>query len=97
MEAVKRVEIVLAEVHLGQLLSRLGGLGLAGYTAMRGVTGRGDRGVQAGDGLSGEFSNAYVLIACPAAQLDALLGAVRPMLADWGGVCLVSDALWLKH
>jgi hypothetical protein len=50
------------------------------------------------DELSGESSNCLVLIACDdQALVDALLEAVRPLLVRAGGICLVSDAQWLRH
>lgn len=61
------------------------------------TTGRGDRGTRPGDGLSGEFNNAYTLVACLEAEAPKLVELVRPMLIQFGGICLVSDAMWVKH
>ena len=50
-----------------------------------------------GDGLAGEFSNAGIVVVCPEAALPPLLESLRPLLSQFGGMCLVSDAHWLKH
>ena len=64
---------------------------------MRGLSGKGHRGVQSGDGLVGEFSNAWVLVACDAAMAPSLIEGLRPLLARFGGMCLISDALSVEH
>jgi hypothetical protein len=38
-----------------------------------------------------------LLIACPEEQVDAIVETVRPLLARRGGMCLVSDAGWVRH
>ena len=43
------------------------------------------------------FQNSYVLTACTEEQLEQVVAAVRPVLKRVGGVCLVSDALWVLH
>jgi hypothetical protein len=48
-------------------------------------------------GLPGSPENDFILAAVDAARLPALLEKLRPILGRWGGVCLVSDAQWLKH
>ena len=39
----------------------------------------------------------YVLVACAPEASTAIVEAVRPLLRRHGGVCLVSDAMWLRH
>ena len=48
-------------------------------------------------GVSGEFNNSYLMIACDAEQVSTLVELIRPVLKRFGGVALVSDALWVKH
>lgn len=97
MTPVKRIEIVVPEHLLRELQELLDRHRPGGYTVMRGLSGKGDRGVQSGDGLSGEFSNAAVLVACPEPVAGPLLEDLRPLLARFGGMCLVSEAQWLRH
>jgi hypothetical protein len=97
MTPVKRIEIVLPDVLLRDVLALLKQHGAGGWTVTRGLSGRGDRGMQSGDGGVGEVGNASVLVACPPDTATPLLEALRPLLARHGGMCLVSDAQWLKH
>jgi len=96
MLALKRVELVI-ESHQGpKLLAALAKAGIHRYTTIRDATGRGDRGEVAGDELTEAF-NWYVLIACREDELEPLTAAVKPLLAQHGGMCLISDAQWLIH
>lgn len=97
MQPVKRIDLVVPDVLLRDLTDLLDRHAVDGYTVTRGLSGRGDRGVQRDDGLRGEFSNAAVLVVCNQAKLEELLDALRALLTRHGGMCLVSDALWLKH
>ena len=97
MEAVKRVEIVVDSVEVRRVTEALDRVGISGYTVIPTISGRGERGERDGDGVSGVFANAYVLTACPADQLAAVVDAVRPLLRETGGICLVSDAQWVRH
>ncbi len=97
MEAVKRIEIVVPEVVLRELTALLEAHKVSGYTVTRGLSGKGHRGAQVGDGLSNEFNNAAVLVACEPTALTPLTEALRPLLKRYGGMCLISDAMSLKH
>lgn len=97
MRAVKRLEIVIDALQLGRLRSALDQAGLSGYTVLPTAHGRGERGVRGGDELTDALKNAYVLAACAPEQLEQVVEAVRPMLKRFGGVCLVSDAMWVEH
>jgi len=69
-------------------------LGLSGYTLIRDVLGRGERGLRAGIDL-GVFQYHYLLVVCDEAQVDPVVETVRPYLTRFGGMCLVSDARWV--
>lgn len=97
MEAVKRVEIVVDSVEVRRVTEALDRVGISGYTVIPTISGKGERGQRDGDGVSGVFANAYVLTACPEDQLAAVVDAVRPLLHETGGICLVCDALWVLH
>ena len=45
----------------------------------------------------GAFDNTLLLIACAADEVERVVEAVRPVLARRGGMCLVSDAAWVRH
>jgi nitrogen regulatory protein PII len=98
MKTCKRIEIVIEKSMVPRLTTAIKQVGVDGYTLIPDVRGSGDRGMRRADELSGESSNCLVLIACDnPAIVEALLEAVRPLLVRAGGVCLVSDAQWLRH
>lgn len=97
MQTVKRIEIVVDALEVPDLIRRLEAAGATGYTVIRDATGKGERGLRDGGELTGVFKNSYVLTACPPEQAEKIVEAVRPILKLRGGVCLVSDALWVIH
>ena len=97
MKPVKRIELVVAQAELPHLVAALDEGGVAGYTVLRDAQGKGRRGRSGGDGLSGEFSNAVVIIAAGADDAQRIVELIRPVLRVHGGICLMSDALWLIH
>jgi nitrogen regulatory protein PII len=98
MKPCKRIEIVIEAAMVLKLTEALKQAGAPGYTLIPDVMGSGDRGIRRADELSGESSNCHVLIASDdPAVVDAILTAVRPLIARSGGICLVSDANWLRH
>ena len=97
MRDVKRIEIVVEaaqETTIRQLIERAG---IDGFTLLHAVVGSGQRGERSGDGLSDAFQNLVFVIAAPEEQVAEFVEAVRPVLKRTGGICLVSDARWLKH
>lgn len=98
MQAIKKVEIIIEYMEVPRLLEVLKKEALAvGYTVIKEAFGAGGRGEMAGDGFSGEFTNSYLLIACSEDEANRIVEIVRPILKRFGGVCLVSDAMWVKH
>ena len=97
MIPVKRIEIIVDELELPKVLKLLDEAGVSGYTVMKDAIGKGDRGLRGGDDLTRVFANSYILAACPAEKLDQIVEAMRHILKQRGGVCLVSDAQWIIH
>jgi nitrogen regulatory protein PII len=97
MRRVKRLEIVVDTLAVPKLLGALEATGVSGWTVVREVTGKGDRGLRSGDDLSGVAGNGYVLTVCDLGEVARVAEAIRPILRTFGGVCLVSDAEWLLH
>lgn len=97
MRPVKRVEIIIDRPQLEDIIEAIERAKVTGYTIMHDVTGRGNRGRQMGDGLSGEFSNSYILIVCEEEVAGQVVETVRPILKQRGGMCLVSDAVCVNH
>jgi len=97
MIPVKRIEIVVDAPHSERIRDALLRHGLTGWTLVRDVTGAGERGRQHGDGITGVSSNHLIVTTCPPEKLDDLMEDLRVLLARYGGMCLVSDAHWLRH
>jgi nitrogen regulatory protein PII len=97
MQAVKKVEIVTDSLEIPEVLNLLEKLGISGYTLIKDVLGKGERGIQRGDELTDVFKNSLLIVACPPEQVAGLVEAVRPILKKRGGICLVSDAQWVVH
>ena len=96
MKKVHRLEIVIDAPHSDRALKLLASHGLTGYSLFRGVVGSGKRGSQYSDDITGVSNNHYILTTCSPDNLDAVSEALRPLLRRVGGICLVSDALWLE-
>ena len=94
---VKRVEIVVDSLHLTRVLEALAEAGVPVYTVLPNAEGRGERGQQRADDVSGSSGNAYVLVAIDPDQVSDVAEQVRPLLHAFGGICLISDAEWLEH
>lgn len=95
MKPIKRIEIVIEEIELDSLIEELDRIGVVGYTVVPGAGGRGERGVRY-ENLQG-LGNVLMTIACDEAQATHVIEAVRPILRRYGGICLVSDAMWVIH
>jgi nitrogen regulatory protein PII len=94
----KRIEIVIEQTLARHMASRLDELGAPGYTLISGVSGRGDRGLRQADELTDTFTNCIFVIACDDDELvSRIIEGVRAVLVRSGGVCLVSDASWVRH
>lgn len=97
MKPVKRVELVVDALEVPQLLKQLSNIDINAYTVIREAHGKGDRGTRGGDIFSGIFDNSYIVIACSEEQSQKIVETVRPILKSLGGMCLVSDAMWVLH
>jgi nitrogen regulatory protein PII len=97
MEIVKKVEIVTISLEMSKVLEVLEEVGITGYTVIRDVVGKGERGLTANDLEKDVLSNRYVMTVCTAEQEELLVEAIRPILKKFGGVCIVSDAKWIRH
>lgn len=97
MKPVKRVEIVVAEVIVPRLREVMDKAGIRSFTIIPQAAGRGDRGDRAGDELTGVFDNVVVLIACDEEAVARLEKPLGKLLGTYGGMCLVSDAVYLEH
>lgn len=98
MKPCKRIEIVIEQALANRLGEALTRSGAPGYTVIDHAGGSGDRGLRRADEPTGTATNCVFIVACPDQQtVDQVIELVRPILSRSGGICLVSDALWLRH
>jgi len=97
LKPIKRLEIVVESAQEYAVEGLISRSGIDGYTLMRDVAGHGHRGDRDADGLTSVFQNVCFIVAAEPDAAERLLDALRPLLAESGGICLVSDAMWLSH
>lgn len=97
MESVKRVEIITNTLEFEQVLKILDKVGVSGYTIIKDVIGKGDRGRVFDDLETEALTNGYVMTICTEEQEHKVVEAIRPILKKFGGVCIVTDAKWIVH
>jgi nitrogen regulatory protein PII len=98
MKPCKRLEIVIEEHMSRRLAEMLDDLGVPGYTVIDQASGRGERGSRHADDISGAMTNCVYLIACPDdAMAQRIVERIRPLLTRSGGICMMSEAMWLRH
>ena len=83
--------------ELDEVVKALDRIGVVGYTIIRHVGGRGERGERRTEEFSDELENIYLMVACSGSQAADMIEAIRPILKKVGGICLVSDATWVAH
>lgn len=97
MRDIKKVEIVAESDFLPKIVGLLEKENINGYTVIRNASGKGDKGVRDGYGLTDVFQNIYILLACSEEELERIREPLRALLKRIGGMCLISDAQWLIH
>lgn len=97
MIGVKRIELVVEAIEKEEVIASLKRINIRSFTIYHHVGGSGERGVR-DEGVFGEkFENVTFVIACSENQVTAVIEILRPVLKRFGGMCLVSDAKWVKH
>lgn len=91
MKATKKIEFIIAKPSLEELIELLEQNGAKGYTIVKNVLGKGDRGMNDGLGLSDAFENVMVIWICKLEEFNALKEKFRSLLNESGGICLMSD------
>lgn len=94
--AMKRLEIVIDAEKLNDLIALLESAGVRGYSFIKNAGGLGSRGERRPDGLFLQEENAMVILACQEDQSQKVVAALSPKLKEFGGMCLISDCLWVE-
>lgn len=98
MTPCSRLEIVIEAPLAQRLAARLLELGAPGYTLIPRAHGSGDRGERRGDEPTGTSTNSLFLVICEDQALARrLVEGIEPMLRRAGGLCVLSEALYIEH
>lgn len=97
MVPMKKLEVVIDSVFLNKALDILERSGVSGYTVIKDALGKGERGIMAGDELTDVFKNTYIFTVCPEDVAQKAAESLRPLLGKAGGICIISDVLWVTH
>ena len=97
MKPMKKLEIVVDSVYLNRALEILEKNGVSGYTVIRDVLGKGERGLMAADELTDVFKNSYIFTVCEEEKARKIAEEVSPLLKKAGGICIISDVVWIPH
>jgi len=89
--SMKRIEIVIHEEFLDDLLKLFRDANVQGYTVIKKMGGLGSTGERDQDDFIMEQYNSIIFLACEESQAEKLVTMLHPRLEDFGGVCLVSD------
>lgn len=94
---MKKVEVVIDNTHLRLVLEILESSGVSGYTIIRDVIGKGDRGTVLADEPSESFKNSYIFTICDEERAKSITSRIAPVIRRFGGACFLSDVEWLMH
>ncbi|MBL6690500.1 MAG: transcriptional regulator [Pseudomonadales bacterium] len=98
MKDCTRIEIVIEKALARTMADLLIELNSPGYTMIDHAVGRGDRGERRGDDPTGASTNCVFIVACESREVvDRIVEGVRPLLTQSGGMCLLSEAILVKH
>ncbi len=93
---MKRFEIVIGIEQLDHLTDILDRCAVRGYTVLKNAGGLGSRGMRDPGDVLLEQENVMVVLACKDDQAQRVVNELRPALKSLGGMCLISDCLWVE-
>lgn len=88
---MKKLEVVVDSLHLNKILELFDKEGASGYSVIKDVLGKGERGLMSGDELTDVFKNSYVFTICSDDLAQEISQKLEPLLKKYGGVCIISD------
>lgn len=94
--SLKRLEIVVSKNKFSKIASLFSRSDVRGYTIIKHAGGLGSRGpVENGD-VTLNDGNVVVILACQEQKAQKVLAEIQPIMEELGGICLISDCLWLE-
>lgn len=94
--AMKRLEIVISKEKFSRIASLLSKTEVLGYTIIKQAGGLGSRGVIDSNDVTLNNGNVIVILACKNEKAQKVLAEIQPIMKELGGMCLISDCLWLE-
>ncbi|WP_457935434.1 P-II family nitrogen regulator [Mesorhizobium sp. 10J20-29] len=92
----KRIEIVIEQIQAEKVIDALEAAGAKGYTIIRKVSGKGNRGIRAGGPFPDIFGN-WMIVAIVSEEVAAnILDTADALLEDTAGIVYVSDVQVLR-
>ena len=95
LKSMKRIEIVINEESLDDLIKLFRDANVRGYTVIKRAGGLGSTGERNPDDYVFEEENAVMVLACEEDQAEKVIMTLHPKLKDFGGMCLISDCQWI--
>jgi len=92
---MKRIEIVVTNESLNDLIELFREAKVRGYTVIRKAGGLGSRGERNPEYYPLEEENAVMVLACEEEQAEKIIMMLRPKMKEFGGMCLISDCQWV--
>ncbi len=94
--AMKRLEIVIGKDKFSRIASLLSKTEVHGYTVINQAGGLGNRGVIDSNDITLRNGNVVVILACQEEKAKKVLAEMQLIMKELGGMCLISDCLWLE-
>ncbi|PTQ98775.1 nitrogen regulatory protein P-II family [Nitrosomonas nitrosa] len=93
---MKRIDIVVGAEKIDELVDILLENKIRGYSIIRRISGLGARGHRTPEDVLNEEENILVFLVCENDTAKALVESLQPKLKGFGGVCIVSNCLWVE-
>jgi len=92
----KKIEIVVEQIFADALIEVIEAAGAKGYTVLRRVSGKGNRGIRNGSQVSEVFSNVMIMVVVEEDIARRVIADSHEFLEDVAGIILVSDVEVLR-
>ena len=95
MKNMKKVEIIIESVYINRLLALFKKNEIKGYTIIKDIQGAGGHGRKTADDVTDVFSNDYIFTVCEEEAFLKMQPDITNFIKEYGGKCIVSDAMLL--
>ncbi len=87
----KRIEITIEEFQAPELIELIEQAGAKGYTMLRNVSGKGDRGIRGLNSLMGVFGSVIITVVADEVVAEKVIKKAYGLMEDIAGIIVVSD------